>query len=83
MPGEGGFLALLDTLSAGQASMPVAGASVATHALHLSFSLKAFTDWIKGIRDRDHDWEASRAQSTVNDREWQELRRGLAQQPKH
>lgn len=79
-PGEGGLLALLGGLSAGQASTPVAGASVATHALHLSFSLNAFTDWIIGIRDKTYDWESSWSKNTVDEQEWSALLDHLAGQ---
>ncbi|OIQ48914.1 hypothetical protein BerOc1_03669 [Pseudodesulfovibrio hydrargyri] len=80
VPGQGGLLALLDGLSASQASTPVAGESIATHALHLAFSLDAFTDWIEGTRDKEYDWESSWTVSTVNEREWLAVRRRMADQ---
>ncbi|MGE4422813.1 MAG: hypothetical protein AB7D39_10990 [Pseudodesulfovibrio sp.] len=79
-PGQGGLLALLQGLSATEASTPVAGASVATHALHVAFSLDAFTDWIEGVRDKEYDWDSSWAVSTVNEREWSVLCQRLADQ---
>ena len=54
-PGPNGLLPLLVQLSAKDASRPVAGASIATHALHVAFSLEAFTDWVKGKRNKNYD----------------------------
>jgi hypothetical protein len=79
-PGQGGLLALLQGLSATEASTPVAGASIATHALHVAFSLDAFTDWIEGVRDREYDWDSSWAVSEVNEREWRALLQRMAEQ---
>jgi len=79
-PGQGGLLALLQGLSATEASTPVAGASIATHALHVNFSLDAFTDWIEGVRDREYDWDSSWAVSAVNEREWRVLLQRMAEQ---
>jgi hypothetical protein len=80
VPGQGGLLALLQGLTAPQASAPIAGASIATHALHLAFSLDAFTDWIEGERDREYDWNSSWSVSTVNEREWRTLCQRMADQ---
>ena len=80
VPGQGGLLALLQGVTAPQASTPIAGASIATHALHLAFSLDAFTDWIEGERDRKHDWNSSWSVSTVDEREWRTLCRRMADQ---
>ncbi|WP_207263618.1 hypothetical protein [Desulfovibrio sp. Huiquan2017] len=81
-PDEGGLLALLGGLSARQASTPVAGDSVATHALHLSFSLDVFTDWISGVRDKTYDWEKSWSQNSVDEQEWRALLDHMAAQAK-
>jgi hypothetical protein len=79
-PGEGGLLDLLGTFSAHQASTPAAGTSMATHALHLSFSLDVFTDWIEGVRDKEYDWNASWEKSAVSEGEWRELLERIAAQ---
>ncbi|MEZ7195532.1 DinB family protein [Pseudodesulfovibrio karagichevae] len=79
-PGQGGLLTLLQGLSATEASTPVAGASIATHALHVAFSLDVFTDWIEGVRDREYNWDSSWAVSTVGDPEWRALCRRMADQ---
>ena len=79
-PGQGGLLTLLEGLSARQASTPIAGASIATHAMHLAFSLDAFTDWIEGVREREYDWDSSWSVSTVTEREWRTLCRRMADQ---
>lgn len=69
-PGEHGLIGMLRTLTAGEASTPVAGASVATHALHVAFSLDAFGGWIAGVRDVEYDWSQSWAKSEVTSEEW-------------
>ena len=53
---------------------------MAAHALHLSFSLEAFTDWIVGTRDKTYDWKASWAQSTVSESKWRKLLERIAVQ---
>lgn len=79
-PGQGGLLQLLSELSAGEASKPAAGASIATHALHVSFSLDVFMDWMVGKRDIQPDWDESWARSGVDDAQWQALKDRLAVQ---
>ncbi|MEF2143852.1 MAG: hypothetical protein V3573_00270 [Desulfovibrionaceae bacterium] len=79
-PGDNGLLGLLPRLSANEASLPAAGASVATHALHVSFSLDVFIDWISGKRDINPDWQASWARSNVDDAQWAALLRRLKAQ---
>ncbi len=69
-PGPNGLLPVLRKLSAQDASTPVAGASIACHALHVAFSLDAFTDWIGGVRDITYDWEQSWRKSEVRAEEW-------------
>jgi len=72
-PGPNGLLDLLRGLSAEEASLPVSGASMATHATHLSFSLEVFNEWIHGIRDAEYDWDKSWEKHDVTGAEWNEL----------
>jgi hypothetical protein len=77
-----GLLRSLDTLSAASASAaPVAGAAtIAAHVDHLRYGLSLMNRWSHGERDpwSTADWTASWKRSTVNDREWVELRQSLA-----
>jgi hypothetical protein len=78
-PGQGGLVALLAGLTAAEASTPVAGTSVARHALHVAFSLDVFAEWIGGVRDVEYDWARSWAQGEVDENQWRALRARLAQ----
>lgn len=80
IPGPNGLFDLLQGLTAREASTPVAGASMAAHALHVAFSLDAFLDWIHGKRGITYDWAKSWAKSEVTDKEWEELRQRLHRQ---
>ncbi|NJB67694.1 hypothetical protein GGQ74_001334 [Desulfobaculum xiamenense] len=77
-PGPHGLLHVLDAIDAEQASRPSAGASVATHALHVAFSLDVFLAWIRGNNAITPDWTASWAQSAVTEEEWKTLRSRIA-----
>ncbi len=79
-PGPYGLLDVMRKLSASEASKPVAGASIATHALHVAFSLDAYREWISGVRDVVHDWEKSWEKSQVTEKEWRELTAGIEEQ---
>lgn len=72
-PGPNGLFALLKSLSAQEASLPVAGASIATHALHVAFSLDVFAQWIQGVRGVTYDWDTSWEKNEVSETEWNEL----------
>ncbi|MGE4292760.1 MAG: DinB family protein [Desulfovibrio sp.] len=78
-PGDDGLFSLLAGLSAEEASRPVAGFSVATHAFHLATSFDVFLDWISGKRDIAPDWDESWARSETDDEEWAALRHRLEQ----
>jgi hypothetical protein len=69
-PGPNGLLAILKSLSAEEASLPIAGASIATHAIHIAFSLDVFNEWIQGIRDTEHSWDKSWEKHEVSTAEW-------------
>ena len=80
--GDVGLLRSLDKLSAEAASAPpVAGtATIAAHVDHLRYGLSLMNRWGRGERDpwSTADWTASWQRSTVNDRQWAELRQALA-----
>lgn len=71
--GQGGLTALLGELTAQQASTPVAGESIARHALHVAFSLDVFAEWIEGVRGVEYDWVGSWAQGEVDKAQWRAL----------
>lgn len=71
-PGPNGLLDLMRSLTADEASRPVAGPSIASHALHVAFSLDAFIEWIEGERDKSYDWVESWATAEVDEVQWRE-----------
>lgn len=73
-PGPNGLSNLLSSLSAKEASTPIAGASIATHAWHIAFSLDAFLEWMEGVRDKEYDWPRSWAKTDASEEEWVALR---------
>lgn len=79
-PGANGLIQVLARFSAAEASRPVAGSSIATHCLHLAFSLDAFHDYIAGRRDIAYDWATSWAKGTVNEADWRALLERLDRQ---
>jgi hypothetical protein len=69
---DAGFLGLLETLSATDASRAIGGSSVASHAHHVIFSLLESAAWIRG--DHSHrDWKESWRVSSVSDEEWLQM----------
>ncbi len=80
-PNSKGFLGTIENLSSTAASITSGPSdnSVAAHAWHLSFALRASSDWIQG----DHspkDWEESWRIQKVNDEEWQKIQSKLRQE---
>ena len=71
--GPNGMLDLLRELSAEEASLPISGASIATHAIHLSFSFEVYKEWIQGVRDSEYDWDKSWEKHDVSTAEWDTL----------
>ncbi len=67
-----GFVGSLESLSAEEASQPVAGSSVAAHVYHVNFAMDAYRDWIRGDRTR-RDWAESWRVQTVDAEGWQRL----------
>lgn len=80
-PDSKGFLGTIENLSSAAAS-ETSGPndnSIAAHAWHLSFALRATTDLIQG----DHspkDWNESWRVQKVNDTEWKKIQSKLRQE---
>jgi hypothetical protein len=74
---DAGFIGLLQTINAEEASQNIAGTSIASHAHHVRFSLAEAAVWIRG----DHapvDWKESWRISSVNDTEWTKIREDIS-----
>ena len=78
---KAGFFAVLDTLSAAEASRPMrpGGPTVAGHAHHAGFHLDMSSAWLRGDRE-SRDWDLSWQVKTVDEPAWAALRRRLRQQ---
>jgi hypothetical protein len=76
-----GFFAVLDALSAAEASRPMrpGGPTVAGHAHHAGFHLDMSSAWLRGDRE-PRDWDVSWQVKTVDESAWAALRRRLRQQ---
>lgn len=78
--GDIGLVRSLDKLSAADASRSVnEGATIAAHAQHVRFGLSLMNRWASEGGDpfADAKWDAAWKISTVDDAEWEEIRRGL------
>ncbi|MBZ5552074.1 MAG: DinB family protein [Acidobacteriia bacterium] len=64
-----GLFRTLARVSAGEASRPWGGTSIAAHVHHLTFGLTASTAWIQGDR-MPRDWAESWSVSSVDDAAW-------------
>ncbi len=78
---KAGFFAVLDALSAAEASRPMrpGGPTVAGHAHHAGFHLDMSSAWLRGDRE-PRDWDVSWQVKTVDEPAWAALRRRLRQQ---
>jgi hypothetical protein len=76
-----GFFAVLDTLSAAEASKPMrpGGPTVAGHAHHAGFHLDMSSAWLRGDR-APRDWNESWSVKSVDEKNWAALRRKLRDQ---
>jgi hypothetical protein len=81
LPGQGtqyldhgsGIAKTFSQLTAEQASRRLDGRpSIAAHARHMNFHLRATTEWIQGDR-RQRDWSGSFEPQTVTAEEWPKL----------
>ena len=75
-----GILRSLDRLSAAEASAKSpSGSSIAAHVDHVRYGFSLMNRWRAGENPwRDADWSASWKRTTVDDRQWADLRRALA-----
>jgi hypothetical protein len=73
---DDGLTGTLITISAADASRPVAGSSIAAHVHHVVFALAASAAWIRGDRS-PHHWNKSWEVRTVDDAAWTRLREQL------
>jgi hypothetical protein len=73
---QAGLLGSVESLSAEEASRPVAGSSVAAHVHHVTFALDASRDWIRG-EWTPRDWTDSWRVQAVDADAWQRLQRDL------
>ncbi len=72
--GNGGLFATLESLTAEQASRPMAhGTSVAAHASHLAYSLEVTLRWLNGDRG-PFDWPGSFEPRVVDEPGWRAAR---------
>jgi len=78
---KAGFFAVLDTLSAAEASRPMrpGGPTVAGHAHHAGFHLDMSSAWLSGDR-APRDWNESWSVKSVDEKSWAALRRKLRDQ---
>ena len=79
--GDIGLLKSLDKLSAVEASRSTDdGATIAAHAQHLRYGLSLMNTWAAegGNPFADAKWDEAWKVATVDDRAWQEIRQGLA-----
>src|SRR5262245_2733293 len=81
--GDAGLLRSLDKLSAADASRSAnGGATIAAHSQHLRYGLSLMNRWAAegGNPFADATWDAAWKLSSVNDTEWEEIRRGLREE---
>jgi hypothetical protein len=81
--GDAGLLRSLDLLSADDASQSSnGGATIAAHALHVTYGLSLMNRWARegGNPFADATWDAAWTTSVVDDARWDEIRRDLRKQ---
>ena len=69
---EGGFFGTLAPLTAADASLPLAGTSIAAHVHHVAWGMDATAAWIRGDRN-GRDWKESWKITTVDEEAWTRL----------
>jgi hypothetical protein len=81
--GDLGLLRSIDKISAADASHSVnGGATIAAHALHLSYGLSLMNRWAREGGDpfADATWDAAWKISNVDEARWTEIRTGLREE---
>lgn len=63
---KGGFFGTLTPLTAADASLPLAGTSIAAHVHHVAWGMDATAAWIRGDR-KARDWKESWKITSVNE----------------
>ncbi len=79
---NGGFFATLTPITATDASLPVAGTSIAAHVHHVAWGMDATAAWIRGER-KGRDWKESWKIATVDEGAWTRLVGELRRQYDH
>jgi hypothetical protein len=83
-PGDPGLLRQLDSIDAAAASSrPMPGkTTIASHVDHVLFGFTLMNRWASGEPNpwAGADWEESWRRTTVNERQWQELRERLGEE---
>lgn len=73
---DAGLFGALATLSAAEASRPLAGTTIAAHAHHVAFGMADASQWIGGDQT-PRDWAESWRVVTVDEQAWGQLRERL------
>jgi len=74
-PEDPGLMSMLTTLNAKEASMPIAGMSIANHVYHLIFALDVFIKRIKGDESATNvDWNTSWQELSLDETGWEQMR---------
>ncbi len=70
----------LNSITFKEASMPArsGGTKIAAHADHVEFYLKVMLKYISGVRLEKIDWSQSWLTKTVNEKEWEALKKKLS-----
>lgn len=79
---KGGFIGTLTPLTAKDASLPVAGTSIAAHVHHVAWGMDATAAWIRGNR-KGRNWKESWTITTVDEHAWTRLVGELRRQYEH
>jgi hypothetical protein len=79
---KGGFFGTLTPLTAVDASLPLAGTSIAAHVHHVAWGMDATAAWIRGDR-KARDWKESWKITSVNEEAWTRLVGELRRQYDH
>lgn len=72
--------ATLDGVTAEQASVPIAsgGNTIAAQIAHMTYYLDVMAEYMRGVKP-ETDWAAAWKTTSVNEDEWKDLRRALAE----
>ena len=84
--GDDGMLRSLAKLSAAEASRSVhGGATIAAHTRHVAYGLSLMNRWARegGNPFADATWDDAWRTSAVDDAEWKDIQRSLAEEARH